>query len=139
VLKVKQTASASSICSRDTGRQDCAHVVRIYRVLALMARPRLGALLDDHGLSRRLTAREHLAYFGRRRGMSGTFLEDRVAHVLSTLDLTTVADRRAIGFSQGERMKVSLGCGISTRRVTCCSTNRRTGSMYKPYVRYVCD
>jgi sodium transport system ATP-binding protein len=79
---------------------------------AVMARQRLGAFLDDHGLYPRLTAREHLAYFGRLRGMSGTFLEDRVSHVLSTLNLTTVADRRASGFSQGERMKVSLGCAM---------------------------
>src|ERR671910_1196121 len=32
------------------------------------ARRHLGALLDDHGLYARLTAREHLVYFGRLRG-----------------------------------------------------------------------
>jgi sodium transport system ATP-binding protein len=73
---------------------------------------RLGALLDHHGLYPRLTTREHLAYFGRLRGLSGPALARRVEDVLTSLGLAAVADRRTGGFSQGERMKVSLGCAI---------------------------
>ena len=72
----------------------------------------LGVLLDHQGLYARLTAREHLEYFGRLRGLNGAALVRRVEQVLSTLGLTAVAGRRAGGFSQGERMKVSLGCAI---------------------------
>ena len=76
------------------------------------ARQQLGALLDDHGLYPRLTAREHLIYFGRLRRLSTATLVDRVEHVVSLLGLMPVADRRVGGFSQGERMKVSLGCAM---------------------------
>jgi sodium transport system ATP-binding protein len=76
------------------------------------ARQRLGALLDDHGLYARLTAREHLVYFGRLRGLARESMADRAGQVLSTLGLTALADRRVGGFSQGERMKVSLGCAL---------------------------
>jgi sodium transport system ATP-binding protein len=72
----------------------------------------LGALLDHHGLYGRLTAREHFIFFGRLRGLAGALLTDRVEQILSTLRLTSVADRRTSGFSQGERMKVALGCAL---------------------------
>lgn len=70
---------------------------------------RLGALLDHTGLYPRLTAREHLVYFGRLRGMTSAILEDRVERVLDDLELGGIADRRTAGFSQGERMKIALG------------------------------
>jgi sodium transport system ATP-binding protein len=72
----------------------------------------LGVLLDHHGLYPRLTTREHLAFFGRLRGLTGSALADRVEEILVMLGLTEIADRRTSGFSQGERMKVSLGCAI---------------------------
>ena len=70
---------------------------------------RLGALLDHTGLSARLTAREHLAYFGRLHHMTSPALESGVQRMLSALGLSVIADRRTAGFSQGERMKVALG------------------------------
>jgi sodium transport system ATP-binding protein len=48
--------------------------------------------------------------FGRLRGLTGADLARRVEQILSRLELVNVADRRTNGFSQGERMKVSLGC-----------------------------
>jgi sodium transport system ATP-binding protein len=72
----------------------------------------LGALLDHQGLYPRLTAREHLAYFGRLRGLRGRGLADRVERLVAALDLTSVADRPVAGFSHGERVKVSLGCAM---------------------------
>jgi sodium transport system ATP-binding protein len=76
------------------------------------ARHSLGALLDHQGLYPRLTGREHLAYFGRLRAVSPRILKDRVEHAVVALGLTSIADRRVGGFSQGERMKVSLGCAM---------------------------
>jgi sodium transport system ATP-binding protein len=78
----------------------------------LAARRRLGILPDVHGLYPRLTAREHLCYFGELHGLSGRALNARAAALLEELDMGEIADRRAKGFSQGERMKVALGCAL---------------------------
>ncbi len=75
-------------------------------------RRRVGALLDHKGLYDRLTARENIEYFGRLHGMTASSLPARVDAVLRQLGLEGVADRRAAGFSQGERMKVALGRAI---------------------------
>ncbi len=69
---------------------------------------RLGVLPDQTGLYQRLTAREHIRYFGELRGLSRTVLESRIENWISILDLKGVADRRAAGFSHGERTKVAL-------------------------------
>jgi sodium transport system ATP-binding protein len=79
---------------------------------ALNTRRRIGALLDHKGLYDRLTARENIEYFGRLQGMSGRVLNERVDAVLHELGLQGIADRRAFGFSQGERMKVALGRAV---------------------------
>ncbi|HXM45769.1 MAG TPA: ATP-binding cassette domain-containing protein [Bryobacteraceae bacterium] len=71
-----------------------------------------GALLDHMGIYPRLTVRENLAYFGMLRGMPPAMLAERIDHVLATLGLRTIADRRTAGFSQGERMKTALGRAI---------------------------
>ena len=72
------------------------------------ARARLGVLTDIHGLYPRLTAREHARYFGRLHGLSGRDLEDRIDRLVLLLDMQSIADRRAGGFSHGERMKTAL-------------------------------
>ena len=79
---------------------------------SLARQRRLGALLDHMGVYSRLTVRENLVYFGRLRGMSPTFLKERVNQVISILGLESIADRRTFGFSQGERMKTALGRAI---------------------------
>jgi len=81
-------------------------------VAPLDSRRRIGALLDHKALYDRLTARENIEYFGRLHGMSGRALTERVDAVLHELGLEKIADRRASGFSQGERMKVALGRAI---------------------------
>jgi len=72
-------------------------------------RKRLGVLPDSRGLYPRLTAREHLRYFGELQGMSGDILEQRIDALVELLEMRTIADRRTAGFSQGERVKVALG------------------------------
>lgn len=69
---------------------------------------RLGALLDHTGIYARLSARENLLYFGRLRGMASESLKERVDELLTVLGLGPIADRRTVGFSQGERMKTAL-------------------------------
>ncbi|HLT36881.1 MAG TPA: ATP-binding cassette domain-containing protein [Enhygromyxa sp.] len=74
----------------------------------LAAQARVGVLPDAHGLYPRLSAREHIRYFGELQGLRGAALAQRVDALIERLDMRSVADRRTAGFSQGERMKVSL-------------------------------
>jgi sodium transport system ATP-binding protein len=75
---------------------------------SLEARRKMGVLPDARGLYPRLTAREHLAYFGELHGLSGELLARRSAELMKLLELDAVADRRVEGFSNGERTKVAL-------------------------------
>ena len=72
------------------------------------AQAHLGVMPDGFGLYPRLTAREHIRYFGELQGVSGTTLQARTTELLELLDMTAIADRRAAGFSHGERTKVAL-------------------------------
>ena len=72
------------------------------------AQMRLGVLPDGFGLYPRLTAREHIHYYGSLHGISGRRLRDRTTELLDLLDMTALADRRTSGFSHGERTKVAF-------------------------------
>ena len=72
------------------------------------AQARLGVLPDIAGLYPRLTAREQVRYYGELHGLEGAALEERTAELLKTLDLTHLVDRRAAGYSHGERTKVAI-------------------------------
>jgi sodium transport system ATP-binding protein len=74
----------------------------------MSARLRIGALTDGLGNYPRLTTREHIWYFGQLRGMSAAELEPRTRFLLDLFDMGEIADRRAQGFSLGERMKLAL-------------------------------
>ena len=69
---------------------------------------RIGVLADSRGLYPRLTAREHVRYFGRLHGLRGAALENRIDGLIRMLDMDEIADRRAKGFSKGQTMKVAL-------------------------------
>src|SRR5579863_6982966 len=75
----------------------------------LEARRRLGVLPDIRALYTRLTAREHLRYFGQMHGISRTELDRRIDRLVETLRMEDFIDRRAKGFSRGQQMKVALG------------------------------
>ncbi len=72
------------------------------------AQARLGVLPDGVGLYPRLTAREHIHYFGELHGITGKALARRTDELLTLLDMASIADRRVAGFSHGERTKVAL-------------------------------
>jgi len=76
------------------------------------ARLRLGVLPDGSGLYPRLTAREHIEYFGELQGITGADLRNRTEHLLKMLDMTAIADRRTAGYSHGERTKTALARAI---------------------------
>lgn len=69
---------------------------------------RIGVLPDSRGLYPRLTAREHVRYYGRLHGMGGRSLEDRIDELVHDLGMADFADRRAKGFSRGQTRKVAL-------------------------------
>ena len=69
---------------------------------------RIGVLSDSRGLYARLTAREHIRYFGRLHGLKGAALEREIDRILKQLDMAEIADRRTKGFSRGQVMKVAL-------------------------------
>jgi sodium transport system ATP-binding protein len=71
-------------------------------------RERIGVLSDARGLYPRLTARENIRYYGALHGLSGAGLHARTDALIGTLGLREIADRRAQGFSQGEKMKVAI-------------------------------
>ncbi|QPF71568.1 ATP-binding cassette domain-containing protein [Roseateles sp. DAIF2] len=69
---------------------------------------RMGILGDAHGLYPRLTARENIVYFGRLQGMEPDAAQARAESLARLLDMGHILERRAEGFSQGERMKTAL-------------------------------
>jgi sodium transport system ATP-binding protein len=73
-----------------------------------LAQSRIGVMTDAHGLYPRLTAREHIRYFAGLRGMGRDAADQRAALLIQRLGMVEIADRRAEGFSQGEKMKVCL-------------------------------
>lgn len=74
----------------------------------LLAQARIGVMTDAHGLYPRLTAREHIRYFAQLRGMPAALIDSRITRLLADLGMQEIADRRAEGYSQGEKMKVCL-------------------------------
>jgi sodium transport system ATP-binding protein len=74
----------------------------------LGARRRIGVLPHGAGIYPQLTARENIAYFGRLHGLEADALKARIEALIADLEMGAIADRRAKGFSQGERIKVAL-------------------------------
>jgi len=72
----------------------------------------MGVLPDDGGIYERLTARENIEYFGRLQGLDESLLQRNTDELIARLDMHNIADRRAAGFSLGERMKVGLARAI---------------------------
>jgi sodium transport system ATP-binding protein len=74
----------------------------------LAARRLLGVLPHNSGLYQQLTGRENIEYYGRLHGLPDAVLAARVATLIERLELGAIADRKAKGFSQGERTKIAL-------------------------------
>ena len=72
------------------------------------ARAHLGVLPHAAGLYNNLTARENIDYFGALQGIGREESHRRTAKLARALGMETFIDRRAKGFSQGQRIKVAL-------------------------------
>jgi sodium transport system ATP-binding protein len=74
----------------------------------LAARSRLGIFPDKFGLYERLTAYEQIEYFASIHGLQGDGKRQAIEQVLNDLEMQELAHRKTLGFSQGQRMKVTL-------------------------------
>ncbi|MBK8904666.1 MAG: ATP-binding cassette domain-containing protein [Anaerolineaceae bacterium] len=72
-------------------------------------RQALGVQADMNGVYPRLTPREQFRYYGRFYGLNGNALESRIEAIIEELNMAEIADRRAEGFSRGQRQKIVLG------------------------------
>lgn len=72
------------------------------------ARRALGVLPDARGVYKRLTARENIAYFGQLHGLDSATINARTERLVQALNMADFIDRRAEGFSQGQRTKTAI-------------------------------
>jgi sodium transport system ATP-binding protein len=72
------------------------------------AAARLGVLPHSAGIYPNLTARENILYFASLQGLSRATRRTRTAELIRRLEMEDFADRRARGFSQGQRIKTAL-------------------------------
>lgn len=72
-------------------------------------RQALGVQADMNGVYPRLTPREQFRYYGRFYGLKGKELESRIDAIIAELNMEEIAERRAEGFSRGQRQKIVLG------------------------------
>ena len=68
----------------------------------------LGVVPDSRGLYDRLSARENIRYYGRLHGLDRPTIARRIDEMVGILDMGEFIDRRTIGFSQGQRVKVAI-------------------------------
>jgi sodium transport system ATP-binding protein len=81
----------------------------------LRVRRDIGFLTDQFGLYERLTTREHLVYFAQLHGMDAPAIRARIDEAVGMLAMEDIIDRRARGFSQGQRIKVALARALLHR------------------------
>ncbi|MFO0511777.1 MAG: ATP-binding cassette domain-containing protein [Gammaproteobacteria bacterium] len=74
----------------------------------IAARRLIGVLSHSSGLYPHLTGRENIAYFGELHGLARREALRRADELVEMLDLAECAQRKAKGFSQGQRLKTAL-------------------------------
>ncbi|MEP0804518.1 MAG: ATP-binding cassette domain-containing protein [Chloroflexota bacterium] len=74
----------------------------------LEVKKRIGVLADARGIYPRLTARENIRYYGYLHGVEKGALEKQIDMLIHLLDMQSIADRKAKGFSTGEKLKVAI-------------------------------
>ena len=74
----------------------------------LAVRRAVGVLPDARGLYTRLTARENIEYFAALQGLDRARARARADALIEALGMRAIAQRRAAGFSQGERVKTAI-------------------------------
>jgi sodium transport system ATP-binding protein len=81
----------------------------------LAARRAMGVLSHGAGVYNNLTARENILYFGELHGLAREDREARATELIEQLEMQPFADRRAKGFSQGQKLKTALARALVHR------------------------
>ena len=81
----------------------------------LAARRSIGVLSHGAGVYNNLTARENITYFGELHGLERADRDARAAELIEMLEMQPFADRRAKGFSQGQKLKTALARALVHR------------------------
>jgi sodium transport system ATP-binding protein len=79
------------------------------------AAQRLGVLTHGAGIYPNLTARENILYFAALQGLTAAAARARAAELVRLLEMEEFAERRAKGFSQGQRVKTALARSLVHR------------------------
>lgn len=87
-----------------TGRVDGHDIL----AAPLAVRRALGVLPHSAGIYPNLTGRENIRYYGALHGLEAPVIERRAEELVTLLEMREFADRRAKGYSQGERLKVAI-------------------------------
>nr|XP_054923491.1 ABC-type organic anion transporter ABCA8-like isoform X1 [Dermacentor andersoni] len=99
---LKPTAGSARIYDLHTDRpEDVAQI-----------RAMLGVCLQEDILFDTLTARQHLRFFARMKGVPTTSIDLEVKNILLELDLAEKADVQAIKLSGGQKRKLSVGIAL---------------------------
>ena len=75
---------------------------------AMAIKDTIGVVPDNRGLYARMTARENIHYYGELHGMADSAIQKRIDEFVTILNMGDFIDRRAGGFSQGQRVKVAI-------------------------------
>ena len=81
----------------------------------LAARRQIGVLPHNAGVYPNLTARENILYFGELQGLARADRQQRADELIEMLEMRDFANRRAKGFSQGQRLKTALARALVHR------------------------
>jgi sodium transport system ATP-binding protein len=100
-LRILSTVMRADGGQASVDGHDCAHD-------ALAVRRSLGVLPHSSGLYQQLTGRENIEYYGRLHGLKGATLTQACDVMVERLNMSGFVNRRAKGYSQGERLKVAL-------------------------------
>ena len=84
----------------------------------LKVRTQLGFMPHNAGIYPRLSARENVHYYARLCGLNKSQAQLRVGELIEQLSMEKFADRRANGFSQGQKTKVALARALVHRPQT---------------------
>ncbi|MCH9647377.1 MAG: ATP-binding cassette domain-containing protein [Deltaproteobacteria bacterium] len=88
----------------------------------------IGALpADSRGLYPRLTSRENIRYYGRLHGLHGAALEGYIDELARLLDMGEIIDRRTVGFSTGQQLKVAIARALVHQPKTVLLDEPTTG------------
>lgn len=75
---------------------------------AMAIKNTIGVVPDNRGLYTRMTGRENIRYYGELHRMSAKDISKRIDEFIDRLNMDDFIDRRADGYSQGQRVKVAI-------------------------------